>query len=308
MFDLALNTGARYPSRLLPAVGMAAALLAGPSCAPEPAEAPGWARTALLDSRVRELESRRHPAREAIVRIPALASGAVELHDRDSAVSVAVALAGAGPVAGTRSGPFVYYPAALASGADYLLLERPDGFEDFVLYHEPPPEETARFSLDVTGVPGLRLVGGVLELLDESGTPRLRARPPYLVDARGARIDATVALEGCDADRDPRAPWGRPVVAPGAERCTLTIRWGATFGQAVSYPAVLDPWMPTRPWRAAIIAPTPARAARASAPAASPPATTAPAWAAATASSTQAKGATTPTWSRPTAAPATASP
>ncbi len=66
------------------------------------------------------------------------------------------------------------------------------------------------------GVAGLRLVAGVLEMLDAGGAPRLRVEPPYIVGADGARTDASLAVEGCAVDSNPAAPWGRRVTAPGA--------------------------------------------------------------------------------------------
>jgi hypothetical protein len=111
----------------------------------------------------------------------------------------------------------------------------PDGLEDFVSVETRPTVPSVSYELTLDrGVAGLRLVDGTLEMLDAGGAPRLRVSPPYLVGSDGARTDATLALDGCSADSNPAAPWGRPVTAPG----TVGVRWPA---DAIRYPAVLDP-------------------------------------------------------------------
>ncbi|MFP6685129.1 MAG: hypothetical protein VB934_10460, partial [Polyangiaceae bacterium] len=93
------------------------------------------------------------------------------------------------------------------------------------------------------GVAGLRLLGDSLELLDADGAPRLRMRAPVVIGTLGARHPVTVSLRNCTVDRDTRAPWDRPVVAPGARNCSLHLRWRS---ETLRYPAVLDPsWTTT---------------------------------------------------------------
>jgi hypothetical protein len=123
------------------------------------------------------------------------------------------------------------------------VVHRPlaEGTEDLVVFAARPAREELRYDLDVTGVPGLRLVSDTLELLDEGGTPRLRIAPPSVVDAGGNAHAAALTLEGCAADSDPRAPWGRPVTPPGAGRCVVTVAWAGA-----AYPLVVDPgWTTT---------------------------------------------------------------
>jgi len=120
-----------------------------------------------------------------------------------------------------------------------------DGTEDFLSFEAKPASPSGAFDAALgAGVSGLRLVEGrTLEMLDGGGAPRLRVAPPYIVGADGVQTEATLAVEGCDVDTNPAAPWGRPVTAPGASTCTLRVTWDDT---TVAYPAVLDPrWTTT---------------------------------------------------------------
>ncbi len=52
-----------------------------------------------------------------------------------------------------------------------------------------------------------------------------------------------MTVHGCALDHDPRAPWGRRPVEPGARSCRVEIAWDA----GVRYPATLDPsWTSTQ--------------------------------------------------------------
>jgi len=146
-------------------------------------------------------------------------------------------------VAQSADGYYVY-PHAHASGGTLLHRTLIEGAEDFVSFETRPavPEVDYQVSLG-DEVSGLRLVGNTLEMVDQDGTPRLRAEPPYVVGADGARTDATLAVEGCAVDTDASAPWGRDTVDPGARSCTVKVRWP---DESVVYPAVLDPrWTTT---------------------------------------------------------------
>jgi hypothetical protein len=69
----------------------------------------------------------------------------------------------------------------------------------------------------------------------------LRVSPPRVVDGRGRLHDATLAVDDCAYDTDARGPWGRAVVAPGAESCSVRVRWTTD-----AYPALVDPaWVAT---------------------------------------------------------------
>ncbi len=185
------------------------------------------------------------------VRLPLAANQPLELTDVNSGVAVAVALVAARPANAEVAGGYVVYRAALGGGGRSSLpggtvLQRPfeDGLEDYVYFDAPPGEQWLDYQVALGDkVSGLRLVSNVLELLDASGTPRLRVRAPHLVDSTGTRHDATLAVSGCAVDRDPREPWGRPTLEPGARSCTVRVQWD---GDGVTYPALLDPqWVNT---------------------------------------------------------------
>ena len=197
------------------------------------------------DGAVRPRFDDAHAARLlAEVVLPELASGAVRLADPASGMSVAFTLEGAADVPIEASGGIGVYPGALR-GAD--VVHRPGTWstEDFVLFEERPRHEAIRYEIEPHGVAGLRLVARVLELLDERGAPRMRINAPYLIDARGVKIHASLEVERCAVDRDPRVPWGRPVTAMGAATCGVVVSWEqagrAAPGGAVVYPALLDP-------------------------------------------------------------------
>jgi hypothetical protein len=197
------------------------------------------------------LGRRAHPGRLAVAArgtmagsnywLPSRASDPVSLEDPRSGVAVVFSLRGASDApAEVSSAETVLYPGALA-GSDVRLRARPDGTEDEVAFAARPAREEVDYDVDVSRVPGLRLVSNTLEFLDEAGAPRLRVAPPFVVDRDGARTEASLALSGCDFDGNPRAPWGRAVTAPGAASCVLRVAWSTT-----TYPAVLDPaWTAT---------------------------------------------------------------
>jgi MYXO-CTERM domain-containing protein len=184
--------------------------------------------------------SARVAAAAAATSLPASAAQPVTVRARDG-FHVGFRLLDALDVAPDASGRF---RGAVALGDDrfdltFQAIE--GGLEDFVHFPSRPAREALIYEVDVSEAAGLRLVGGVLELLDPAGAPRLRMRAPYVIDASGARRGARVVVTGCAYDASPAAPWGRPVTAPGAAACQVEIRWGAAIGEPVAYPAVLDP-------------------------------------------------------------------
>lgn len=165
-------------------------------------------------------------------------SGGLHLRDPRSRVGAAVRVEGAREVAAEVIAGATVHPGAGPGGADLVIVPAPDGAEDWVVLPSRPARDAVRYEVALENVAGLRLVSGVLELLDASGAPRLRARPPYLVDARGERHAARFEIADCDVDTSAAAPWGRPPRAPGRETCRVDVAWDAG---AVAYPAALDP-------------------------------------------------------------------
>jgi len=181
-------------------------------------------------------------ARTASVEVPRSAAGFVRLEDDASRLSVSLSLRDAKDVPVAVADGMALYAGALG-GADLLHRPHAQGIEHFVILEKRPEKEEISYLVDVSHVTGLRLVAGTLELLDESGAPRLRLAPPYLVDAAGTRHPTQLAVEGCKYDQSPAAPWGRPVTKPGDSSCSLRVSW-----QLVVHPAIVDlKWTTTFP-------------------------------------------------------------
>ncbi|WP_437948025.1 kelch repeat-containing protein [Sorangium sp. So ce296] len=207
----------------LPGAGAALALRPGPASV---AVSPGAVRPHV-------------PRALAAVELSPRASGPVRLSDMTSGLGVAFSLDGAADAPLAEADGFAIYAGAGPDGAD--LLHRVDrvGTEDFAFFERAPAREELRYRVDVGGAAGLRLVANTLEFLDAGGAPRLRIAPPYVLDADGERRPARLAVEGCAVDTSPRPPWGRPVTAPGAAACAVTVAWA---GAGVRYPALVDPY------------------------------------------------------------------
>jgi hypothetical protein len=180
----------------------------------------------------------------ATVVLPQLCTGALHLADVASGAAVDISLNGALPVAAQTVGGYVVYPSAFGVGGTVLHRALPSGSEDFINLPTRPATPEVDYGVVVgTGVAGLRLVSGTLEMLDAGGVPRLHVSPPYIVGADGTRTDGALAVAGCAVDSDPSGPWGRAVTAPGASTCTVRVTWPDA---AVVYPAILDPrWTTT---------------------------------------------------------------
>jgi MYXO-CTERM domain-containing protein len=180
------------------------------------------------------------------VTLPERADSAMQLRDRASGMRVGVRLSGAKPVPPSFTGTTATYRRAAPHEGDVIVSRTRDGAEDFVTFGGAPAHEELVYGADVSDAAGLRLVGNVLELLDASGTPRLRMTAPYVVDRRGRRVEAKVTLDDCDADTSGLAPWGRPITPPGRSHCSVRVAWGGEESR-VEYPAVLDPsWTATK--------------------------------------------------------------
>lgn len=199
-----------------------------------------WAGGAL--TRVTPFSAREQASTPAVTSAPPTATGAFTVAE-PTGMALSVRLLGATEASASPAGPYVAYPGAVGGGA-LVLRVLADGVEDWVELPSKPSRESFTWEVSFTGpVAGLRLVEDQLEWLDAKGVPRLRMSPPVLVGAGRVERHAHVALEGCQADRDPLVPFGRPVTAPGASRCQVTVSWSAP---ADFYPAVLDPsWTTT---------------------------------------------------------------
>ncbi len=175
---------------------------------------------------------------EGLATLPALADGTLTL--RSGNLSVDVRLAGAQSVPGFAVSGYLVYPAAAPDTAGAVLM-RADAttVEDYVVFESTPVVAEASYMIHLSPtVAGLRLVANVVEFLDRSGVPRLRARSPYLVDSQERTITPSVSLSGCVADGSGASPYERPVISPEATDCVMHVSWK---GAVVSYPAILDP-------------------------------------------------------------------
>ena len=194
-------------------------------------------RARVVESAIRGVV---HVARVDVAR---RAGEPTRIEDETSGLAVELAPLGGNPdVPATFARGLVHYGGAAPGGGDLIHRVGATGMEDFVSFDRQPPNAEMRYRVDVSAVAGLRLVRNVLELLDDDGTPRLRVRQPYIVDAQGQRHAAALSVERCAMDTDPRGPWGRPVKAPGATACELVVKWELAPD---GYPALLDPMWET---------------------------------------------------------------
>ena len=180
----------------------------------------------------------------AVLGLPLQADGEASVADARSGIAVQFHMLGANAHSGAAvSEDVAAYPNAAPGGGDVLRRTLRDGVEDFVVVARQLEEPQVSYQIDVGGTAGLRLVANTLEFMDASGTPRLRVAPPTMMDAQGRPIAVTLEVRGCDYDTNPAAPWGRPTVAPGADRCTMALRW---HDDNHAYPMLLDPgWTTT---------------------------------------------------------------
>ncbi|AUX32396.1 uncharacterized protein SOCE836_045330 [Sorangium cellulosum] len=177
--------------------------------------------------------------RTAAVELAARATAPTRITDEVSGLRLAFSLEGASDAPAALADGIAIRAGAAPSGGDLLHRVDGHGVEDLAYYERAPAVEELRYRVDVTGAAGLRLVARTLEFLDAEGAPRLRIAPPYVLDAGGARVEASLSVEGCAVDESPRAPWRRPVTPPGAPACAVKVSWGGT---GVRYPAVVDPY------------------------------------------------------------------
>jgi MYXO-CTERM domain-containing protein len=180
--------------------------------------------------------------RDVRTTIPSRADRPFGVTDVESGVRLSARLVSARPIDAVADGDRTEYRGALGPGTTLVLRTEPRGLEDLIEMTTAPLDEQITYAVETEGAAGVRLVGRTLELLDAGGVPRVRMAPPWLVDASGSRIEVDVRVSGCRYDTDPRAPFGRPVVAP-AGTCLVTLDWSRAGAR---YPIVLDPiWSAT---------------------------------------------------------------
>jgi hypothetical protein len=151
------------------------------------------------------------------VRLPGRADGAVTLLDAKSGLGARVRLLAARQAEAAVADGLVVYEDALEGGAGIIQRVTEGGLEDYVRFERQPAEEALRYAIELNEeVAGLRLLDDTLELLEPTGAPRMRVTSPWVVDAQGTLGHASLELERCAVDRDPRGPWGRPVTSPRA--------------------------------------------------------------------------------------------
>jgi MYXO-CTERM domain-containing protein len=183
----------------------------------------------------------------ASVRLPKTANGAFTVATEENAarrLSVAVRVVGASNALGEKkTDGSIHYQGALGEGSELVQVVTPEGTEDTLRLDAPSRNQLAYEVTLSPDVAGLRLVSNSLEFLDAEGAPRLRVKAPYGVDANGRRFAVTLSVEDCAVDTDPRAPWGRPVIAAGARTCVVHTRWNS---DGLAFPIGVDPaWAAT---------------------------------------------------------------
>ena len=169
------------------------------------------------------------------VRLPSVSGASMSLRQHD--VELNVRLTSAQAIAAQVGDGAVVYQGAVYGGT-LVSIPYADGVEEYVHFESKPSVNELRYELSTSGIAGLRLVEGALELLDATGNPLFHTMHPWVSDGHGKSIAGTIAIEGCAYDHDVRAPWGRKVTAPGADRCTIVMGWS---DEGLSYPILVDP-------------------------------------------------------------------
>lgn len=181
-------------------------------------------------------------ASNAHVVLPDRSPAQIRVRDPRSGTTLQIAVRGARDVSATLVDGIAVFPGGAPSGGDALWRLRPDGVEDFQQISAGSSGELV-YDLTLDAGAALRLVDDVLEILDASGTPRLRMTRPLVLSADAETARARVHVDGCEVDSDPRPPWGRPVRPPGARQCGVRVSWDHL---ELARPVWLDPgWTTT---------------------------------------------------------------
>ncbi len=198
--------------------------------------------SARMGERILDVRAAGRGPQRLTLTLPARADEPSRVQDLETGTAISFKLAGASEEASWVPAEGVLVAARALPKADVVLRVREDGLEDFVRIDAPPKGNELRYEVGLEGVAGLRQIANVLEVLDATGTPRLRVRAPAAIDARANKHALRLAVRGCEVDRDPRGPWGRAVLPPGSDTCELAVRWDGD----VHYPLLVDPaWTAT---------------------------------------------------------------
>ncbi|MEZ4225923.1 MAG: kelch repeat-containing protein [Polyangiaceae bacterium] len=173
--------------------------------------------------------------------LPSRLTQPAEIGDPRSGMLVRFSVPGASDVEASTQGNVQRFERAFGSDR-FERHADPDGVEDLIRLRPGSTLSELRYAVTLHGVAGLRLVGRSLEFLDDTGTPRLRIAPPYIIP-RGQRAEAAdLRLEGCNADYRPTPPWGKAPIPPGSESCQVVVSWSPSLAK---HGAVLDPYWTT---------------------------------------------------------------
>lgn len=183
--------------------------------------------------------AKEHTMRSATVDLPATANGFVRVQPDQGEIGVEFATKYARAKSeievaeGTAS-----YPSGAPDGGDIAFRVTVDSVEDFVTLDKKPSTPRVDYTVNVSEVAGLRLFDNVLEFVDKKGDPQIHVKPPRVIDADGTIHEAFLSVQGCKYDTSGLPPWDRPVTAPGAASCNLSVTWN---DKDVVYPAIVDP-------------------------------------------------------------------
>ena len=193
----------------------------------------------LFTTRKTELEPQYAEPPHARVTLPRAANGAFLLSDDASGVRIGVEREGMTDAEGrSDDAGLVTWPSSHLGRNDVVAHVSREGLEDFVVVDSPASTELAYVVSLQSGVAGLRLVSNALEFLDDTGVPRLRVSPPFVVDSAQKVVAASLSVEGCDVDADPRPAAGREFVRNGEARCRVVVTWDS---ENLVHPILVDP-------------------------------------------------------------------
>ena len=193
----------------------------------------------LFTTRKTELEPQYAEPPHARVTLPRAANGAFLLSDDASGVRIGVEREGTTDAEGrSDDAGLVTWPSSHLGRNDVVAHVSREGLEDFVVVDSPASTELAYVVSLQSGVAGLRLVSNALEFLDDTGVPRLRVSPPFVVDSAQKVVAASLSVEGCDVDADPRPAAGREFVRNGEARCRVVVTWDS---ENLVHPILVDP-------------------------------------------------------------------